>query len=76
MLIINGVIHTMEDGTIPNGFVSIQGGRIAQVGPMAALPGDAGASGVVDAGGGTSCPDSLTSTAIWGCTAAAARRTT
>ncbi len=56
MLIINGVIHTMEDGTIPNGFVSIQGGRIAQVGPMAALPGDAGASGVVDAGGGHVLP--------------------
>ena len=40
MLIVNGVIHTMETGTIPNGFVWMQGSRIAQVGPMSALPED------------------------------------
>ena len=40
MLIVNGVVHTMETGVIPQGFVHIQGGRIARTGPMSDLPKD------------------------------------
>ena len=32
MLIVNGVVHTMENGVIPNGFVLVQGSRIGQIG--------------------------------------------
>lgn len=56
MLIVNGVIHTMETGTIPKGFVLIKGSRIAQVGPMSALPGGADQEGMVDALGGHVLP--------------------
>lgn len=56
MLIVNGVVHTMETGTIPEGFVLVQGRRIAQVGPMSALPGGAGRDGLVDAQGGHILP--------------------
>ncbi len=56
MLIINGIIHTMEAGTISGGFVLTQGGRIAQVGPMSALPEGADAAGLVDARGGHVLP--------------------
>ncbi len=56
MLIVNGVIHTMETGTIPNGFVWMQGSRIAQVGPMSALPDDADLDNLVDAQGGHVLP--------------------
>ena len=31
MLIVNGVVHTMENGVIPNGFVLVQGSRIGPV---------------------------------------------
>ena len=37
MLIVNGVIHTMDVGTIPSGFVQTQGRSIVQVGPMSEL---------------------------------------
>jgi len=55
MLIVNGVVHTMETGTIPNGFVRAEGGRVAQVGPMSALPGG-GDGRVIDARGGHVLP--------------------
>lgn len=70
MLIVNGVIHTMEDGTIPNGFVLTQGGRIAQVGPMTALPREPEADGVVDARGGHVLPgfiDAHCHLGLYGC---------
>lgn len=38
MLIVNGVVHTMECGTIRSGFVRTEGSRILQVGPMSDLP--------------------------------------
>ena len=56
MLIINGVIHTMEVGTIPDGFVLVKGSRIAQVGPMSELPQDADAADLIDAQGGHVLP--------------------
>lgn len=56
MLIVNGVVHTMETGTIPEGFVLIQGARVARVGPMSELPGGAGPDGLVDARGGHILP--------------------
>lgn len=56
MLIVNGIVHTMEAGTIPGGFVRTQGGRIAQVGPMSALPEGGDAAGLIDARGGHILP--------------------
>lgn len=56
MLIVNGTIHTMETGTISNGFVLTKGTRITQVGPMSALPGEADLDGLIDAHGGHVLP--------------------
>ena len=56
MLITNGVIHTMEMGTIPDGFVLVKGSCIAQVGPMSDLPQDADLTGLIDARGGHVLP--------------------
>ena len=56
MLIVNGVIHTRETGTIPDGFVLIKGSRIAQVGPMSSLPDDADLDRLIDAQGGHVLP--------------------
>lgn len=56
MLIVNGIVHTMEAGTIPGGFVRTQGSRIVQVGPMSALPEGADAAGLIDARGGHILP--------------------
>ena len=55
MLIVNGVIHTMDVGTIPNGFVQVEGGRIVRVGLMSELPAEAG-PGLIDAKGGHVLP--------------------
>lgn len=69
MLIINGVIHTMEDGTIPSGYVRTQGRSIAAVGPMASAPGP-GEDRVVDAGGGHVLPgfiDAHCHLGLYGC---------
>ena len=38
MLIINGTVHTMDNLTIPNGYVAVSGGKIAKVGPMEECP--------------------------------------
>ena len=38
MLIINGTVHTMDDMTIPNGYVAVSGDKIAKVGPMEEAP--------------------------------------
>ena len=56
MLIVNGVVHTMETGVMPQGFVHIQGGRIARTGPMSDLPKDAGPDSLIDARGGHVLP--------------------
>ena len=56
MLIVNGTIHTMETGTISNGFVLTKGTRITQVGPMSALPGETDLDGLIDAHGGHVLP--------------------
>lgn len=69
MLIINGVIHTMEDGTIPNGYVRTEGSRIAAVGPMPSAP-EPGTDGVVDAQGGHVLPgfiDAHCHLGLYGC---------
>ena len=55
MLIVNGVIHTMDVGTISNGFVQTEGKRIIRVGPMTELP-PADDTGVIDARGGHVLP--------------------
>ena len=56
MLIVNGIVHTMEVGTIPDGFVLVKGSRIAQMGPMSDLPEGADLTGLIDAGGGHVLP--------------------
>ena len=69
MLIINGVVHTMEDGTIPSGYVRTEGSRIAAVGPMSSVP-EAGPEGVVDAQGGHVLPgfiDAHCHLGLYGC---------
>ena len=38
MLIINGTVHTMDNLTIPNGYVAVSGGKIEKVGPMEECP--------------------------------------
>ena len=55
MLIINGTVHTMDALTIPNGFVAISGGKIAEVGPMEACP-DHWEGDKLDAGNGHIMP--------------------
>lgn len=40
MLIINGTVHTMDGLVIPNGYVAVAEGKIAQVGPMEECPAD------------------------------------
>ena len=70
MLIVNGVVHTMENGVIPNGFVLVRGSRIGQAGPMSALPEDAGPGGLIDAGGGHILPgfiDAHCHLGLYGC---------
>ena len=70
MLIVNGVVHTMENGVIPCGFVLIKGSRIAQTGPMSALPEDAGPGGLIDAAGGHILPgfiDAHCHLGLYGC---------
>ena len=56
MLIVNGVIHTMDVGTIASGFVQTQGRSIVRVGPMSELPAEAGSNRVIDAKGGHVLP--------------------
>ena len=50
MLIINGIVHTMDGQTIPRGFVAVSGGKIARVGAMEDCP-DHWEGETVDAGG-------------------------
>lgn len=55
MVIVNGVVHTVDGPVIPRGFVAWDGGRITAVGPMEALPdGDMGEA--LDAQGGHVTP--------------------
>ena len=51
MLIINGILHTMDGPIIENGFIHVEEGKIVAVGPMSALP-DGVEQDVVDAAGG------------------------
>lgn len=55
MLIKNGTVHTMDSPVIENGFVAIQGGKIALVGPMEQCP-DSWPGQVFDAQGGHIAP--------------------
>lgn len=70
MLIINGVIHTMDGETISSGFVYAKGSRIVQAGPMEMLPEDIEVTGAVDARGGHVLPgfiDAHCHLGLYGC---------
>ena len=55
MLIINGIIHTMDGPVIENGYVAVEGSKIAQVGPMSDCPAKWRGE-TFDAQGGHICP--------------------
>ena len=55
MLIINGVVHTMDGPVIENGYVALEGSKIARVGPMEDCPASWEGE-VLDAQGGHVCP--------------------
>ena len=55
MLIINGVVHTMDGPVIKNGYVAVKGSKIARVGPMEDCP-KSWEGEVFDAQGGHICP--------------------
>lgn len=55
MLIINGIIHTMDGPVIENGYVAVEGSKIAQVGPMSDCPAKWRGE-TFDAQGGHVCP--------------------
>ena len=55
MLIINGVVHTMDGPVIENGYVALAGSKIARVGPMEDCPASWEGE-VLDAQGGHVCP--------------------
>ena len=71
MLILNGIIHTMDGETIDSGFVQVKGTRIQEVGHMSQLPPGAELDQVIDARGGHVLPGLPTSTVTWACTARA-----
>lgn len=56
MLILNGIIHTMDGNVIEDGFVRVEGTTIVSVGRMAELPVGADTGRVIDAGGGHVLP--------------------
>lgn len=55
MIIINGVVHTLDTPVIDRGFVAIRDGKIAMVGPMDQCP-ENWEGEIYDAGGGHICP--------------------
>ena len=55
MLIVNGTVHTMDGLTIPNGYVTVSGSKIAKVGPMEECP-DFWEGETIDAGQGHILP--------------------
>lgn len=55
MLIINGIIHTMDGPVMENGYVAVSGSKIARVGPMEDCPARWEGE-VIDAEGGHVCP--------------------
>ena len=59
MLILNGIIHTMDGETIDSGFVQVKGTRIQEVGHMSKLPPGAELDQVIDARGGHVLPGLL-----------------
>ena len=56
MLILNGIIHTMDGNVIENGFVRVAGTTIVSVGHMSDLPAGSDTDRTIDAGGGHVLP--------------------
>ncbi|HJH62852.1 MAG TPA: amidohydrolase [Firmicutes bacterium] len=59
MLILNGIIHTMDGEAVDSGFVQLQGERIQAVGHMSQLPAGAEQDQILDARGGHVLPGLL-----------------
>lgn len=59
MIVLNGVVHTMDGETIDSGFVQMEQGKIGQVGHMANLPSGVKPDQVLDARGGHILPGLL-----------------
>ncbi len=59
MLILNGIIHTMDGEAIDSGFVQVKGTRIEEVGHMSQLPAGAELDQIIDARGGHVLPGLL-----------------
>ena len=55
MLIVNGIVHTMDGPVIENGYVAISGSKIVQAGPMEEHP-QKWEGERLDAQGGHVCP--------------------
>lgn len=55
MLIINGIIHTMDGPVMENGYVAVSGSKVARVGPMSECP-KSWEEETFDAQGGHVCP--------------------
>lgn len=56
MIVLNGVVHTMDGETIDSGFVQLKQGKIERVGHMASLPSGVEPDQVLDARGGHILP--------------------
>lgn len=56
MIILNGVVHTMDGETIDSGYIRVENGKIQQVGHMANLPSGVEPEGAIDARGGHILP--------------------
>ena len=56
MIILNGVVHTMDGETIDSGYIRVEDGIIQQVGHMANLPSGVEPDGAIDARGGHILP--------------------
>ena len=59
MLILNGIIHTMDGGVIDSGYVRVKGTKLVEVGHMSRLAGGTEQEQIVDARGGHVLPGLL-----------------
>ena len=56
MIVLNGVIHTMDGEVIDSGYIRVEQGRIRQVGHMSRMPAGVDLEDAIDARGGHILP--------------------